>query len=218
VRRLRIRVGLAALAVVAVYAVAVGTAWGRHVDALLPRHDFGSGPEYRASGDLLEAINWLTVSAAALAIVLWALLRHGAARAVRLFAGLGGTYVLALGLSLALGHLDPLGGEARRLATGYYPSGHAAMVAALALAAVATTPSAVRPVVAVLAAAAVATVGVVIVVLHSHYPSDVIGGWALAVACMPAAVAPRRYCGGERVVRAGAPARHRRGHRRARRP
>lgn len=192
---MRTRVGLAALAVVAVYVVAVGTAPGRSIDVLLLRHDFGSGPAYRAAGQVLGAITWLTVGAAGLAIALWAMLRRGLGHACRILAGIAGTYVSALGLSLALKGVDPLGGEALRLAGGYYPSGHAAMVAALALAAVATAPANMRRIVAVLAAAAVGTVGVVIVVLHSHYPSDVLGGWLLAVAWMVAA-APRQSCGG----------------------
>jgi membrane-associated phospholipid phosphatase len=175
---------------VAVYVVAVGTARGRHVDALLPRTDFGSGPAYRAAGQLLNAITWLTVGASGAAIALWALRTHGRRRAGRILVGLGGTYASALVLSLALERADPLGADGRGLGAGYYPSGHAAMTAALALAAVAAAPATVRWIVAVLAVVAVGTVGVVIVILHSHYPSDVLGGWLLAFACM-AAVAPR---------------------------
>jgi membrane-associated phospholipid phosphatase len=195
VRRLRTRVGVAALAVVAIYVIAVGTAAGRHVDVLLLRHDFGSGPLYRAAEYLLGAITWATVGASGLAITLWALRRHGPGCARRILAGLAGTYLSALALSLALGRIDPLGGEARRVAgSGYYPSGHAAMVAALAMAAVAAAPATVRRIVAAFAAAAVAAVAVVLVVLNSHYPSDVAGGWALAVAWM-AGAASRCRCG-----------------------
>jgi membrane-associated phospholipid phosphatase len=199
----RARVGLAAVAVVAVYVVAVGTAPGRHIDVLLLRVDFGSGSAYRAAAQLLGAITWLSVGASGLAIALWALRRDGASRAGRILVGLAGTYASSLAISLALARVDPLGGEARRHAAGFYPSGHAAMVAALALAAVATAPATMRRFVAVLAAAAVGTVGVVIVVLHSHYPSDVVGGWLLAVAWMAAALEsfgggvehqPRRTC------------------------
>ncbi|HEX8156183.1 MAG TPA: phosphatase PAP2 family protein [Solirubrobacteraceae bacterium] len=192
---MRKRVGLAALAVLAIYIVAVGTAPGRHLDVLLIRYDFGSGLLYRGAEYLLGAITWLTVGASGLAIALWACRRHGLGRACRILAGLAATYLSALALSLALQRVDPLGGEARRVAgSGYYPSGHAAMVAALAMAVVATAPAATRRILAVLAVAAVATVGVVIVVLNSHYPSDVLGGWALAFAWMTAAAPPWR-CG-----------------------
>jgi membrane-associated phospholipid phosphatase len=199
----RARVGLAALAFVVVYIVAVGTAPGRHIDVLLLRVDFGSGPLYRAAAQLLEAITWLSVGASGIAIALWALRRDGAGRAGRILVGLAGTYASSLAISLVLERVDPLGGEAQRHAAGFYPSGHAAMVAALALAAVATAPATMRRFVAVVAAAAVGTVGVVIVVLHSHYPSDVVGGWLLAVAWMAAALEsfrggvehqPRRSC------------------------
>jgi membrane-associated phospholipid phosphatase len=191
------------VAVVAVYIVAVGTAPGRHIDVLLLRVDFGAGPAYRAAAHLLDAITWLSVGASGLAIALWALRRDGAGRAGRILVGLAGTYASSLAISLALERVDPLGGEAHRHAAGYYPSGHAAMVAALALATVATAPATMRRFVAVLAAGAVGTVGVVIVVLHSHYPSDVVGGWLLAVAWMAGALEsssggvehqPRRTC------------------------
>lgn len=205
VRRLRLRIGLGALAVVAVYVVAVGTAPGRHVDALLPRHDFGSGPAYRAAGQLLDAINWLTVGASGLAIALWALLRHRARCACWIVVGLAGTYASAVVLSLALEHTDPLGGEPRGLGAGFYPSGHAAAVAALALAAVAVAPRAWRPIVAVFTGVAVATVGVVIVVIHSHYPSDVVGGWLLAVAWMAPAMSRCRAASRPASTRSGVP-------------
>jgi undecaprenyl-diphosphatase len=180
------------VAVVAVYIVAVGTAPGRHIDVLLLRVDFGSGPLYKAAGHLLDAITWLSVGVSGLAIALWALRRDGAGRAGRILVGLAGTYASSLAISLALERVDPLGGEAYRHAAGYYPSGHAAMVAALALATVATAPATMRRFVAVLAAGAVGTVGVVIVVLHSHYPSDVVGGWLLAVAWMAGALGSSR--------------------------
>ena len=202
---MRLRVGLAALAVVAVYVVAVGTAPGRHLDALLPRHDFGSGPWYRAAGQLLDAIDWLTVGVSGLAIALWALLRHGARCACWIVVGLAGTYASPVVLSLALEHADPLGGEPRGLGAGFYPSGHAAAVAALALAAVAVAPRGWRPIVAVFGAAAVAIVGVVIVVVHSHYPSDVVGGWLLAVAWMAAAMSRCRAASGRALTGSGMP-------------
>lgn len=187
---------LAALAVVAVYVVAVGTAPGRHVDSLLRLHDFGSGAAYRTAATLLDTINWQTVAAGALAAVLSALWWHGPGCALRIVEGLGGVYVTQLFLSLMLARFDPLGGEAVRLEAGYYPSGHAAMVAALGWACVLAAPTAARWIIAGLVAGISASVGVIIVVLHSHYPSDVIGGWLVAVGCMAAAATHRR-CGGD---------------------
>ncbi len=79
-----------------------------------------------------------------------------------------------------------------------WPSGHATAAMTLALAAVLVAPRARRPLVAVAGGAFAVAVGVAVVALHWHFPSDVVGGylvaatWALAVAAALRALEPGR--------------------------
>jgi membrane-associated phospholipid phosphatase len=61
-----------------------------------------------------------------------------------------------------------------------WPSGHATAAATLALCALLAAPRALRPTVAALGALFVAAVGVSLLVLAWHMPSDVLGGYLLA--------------------------------------
>lgn len=63
-----------------------------------------------------------------------------------------------------------------------WPSGHTTAAAALALAIVLLSPPGRRRPVAIAAAAAVAVVGVALVALGRHFPSDVLGGLCVAAA------------------------------------
>jgi membrane-associated phospholipid phosphatase len=91
-----------------------------------------------------------------------------------------------------------------------WPSGHATAAMALALCAVLVAPRRLRPTVATLGAMFVAGVGVSLLILAWHLPSDVLGGYlvgtlwvALAVACLRAADArsqSRRLRGRVRAV------------------
>jgi len=181
-RRARATRALVGLALVALYVVALGTQAGRHLDAVPVETDVGKGPVVLTLQRLLDPIDWLTIGAASVALLLWTLRRHGARCASRMSVAMIGTYVSLLGLGLLFDRIDPLGGEAlRRLGPSSYPSGHAAVVAAVALAAVAVAPRPARPLAGALAAIVVATVGVALVVIHAHYPSDVLGGWLLAL-------------------------------------
>ena len=73
-----------------------------------------------------------------------------------------------------------------------WPSGHATAAAALALCAVLVAPSRRRPLVALLAAAFTLTVGVALLIGAWHLPSDVLGGYLMAVLWMALAVAALR--------------------------
>jgi len=181
-RRVRTMRALAALALVAVYVVALGPHGGRHLDAVAIETDVGTGAVVSALHRLLYPITWLTIGTASLTLVLWALRRHGVGCARRIAVGIIGTYGSLVVLGALFYHVDPLGGETfRRLGRSSYPSGHAAAVAAVALAAVALAPRRARPLAAVVACVVVATVGVALVVIHAHYPSDVLGGWLLSL-------------------------------------
>lgn len=172
---------LAALLFVALYVVALGTADGRRIDSDPIEYDVGSGPVVRALHDLLDPITWLTMGAASVLIVVWAYRRRGAGGAIRFAGAMTGAYVSLIVFEVLLQRVDPVGGETlRRLGEGSYPSGHATAVAVLALTAVTLAPRRARPLAAVAAGGFVVLVGVALVVIHAHYPSDVLGGWLLA--------------------------------------
>jgi membrane-associated phospholipid phosphatase len=70
-----------------------------------------------------------------------------------------------------------------------WPSGHSTAALALVLSAVLVAPPRLRPLLAVLGAAFTAAVGVALLVLAWHMPSDVLGGYLVATLYMALAVA-----------------------------
>ncbi|HWY19379.1 MAG TPA: phosphatase PAP2 family protein [Solirubrobacteraceae bacterium] len=127
---------------------------------------------------------------------------------------------LAVGLVLSLA---PLSAEALKpllahpharigdseIAAASWPSGHATAAAALALCAVLVAPRSLRPTVAALGMMFAAAVGVSLLILAWHLPSDVLGGYllgalwvALVLAGLRAADARSRST---RLGRLGAP-------------
>jgi membrane-associated phospholipid phosphatase len=95
-----------------------------------------------------------------------------------------------------------------------WPSGHSAAALALVLCAVLVAPARLRPAVVVLGGAFAAAVGISLLILAWHMPSDVLGGYlvaalwtALAMAALRASERRsrlRRFGGGVRAVRAAA--------------
>src|SRR5207237_6468526 len=73
-----------------------------------------------------------------------------------------------------------------------FPSGHATVAMALALAVVVVSPRVLRAPLAVAGAVYAAAVGISLVALGWHYPSDVLGGFIVAAAWSAAAVAVLR--------------------------
>jgi membrane-associated phospholipid phosphatase len=73
-----------------------------------------------------------------------------------------------------------------------WPSGHATAAMALALCAVLVVPGRLRPIVAALGAAFVMAVGVSLLVLAWHLPSDVVGGYLVGTLWVAVAVAGLR--------------------------
>lgn len=73
-----------------------------------------------------------------------------------------------------------------------WPSGHSSAAAALVLSAVLAAPRRVRPIVAVLGVCYAVAVGVALLILAWHMPSDVIGGYLLAGVLAALAVAALR--------------------------
>jgi membrane-associated phospholipid phosphatase len=183
---------LAVLACALVYAVALGTRWGLSADArALPGGT--SGPAWQhahvALRHAVDTIHVATVGLAAVAAALAALLRRRLDLAAVAIVTLAGANLTTHLLKPLLAHADPLGGEAARGLDASFPSGHATAAMSLALVAVVVAPRRWRGWVAVLAAGYAACVGVGLVLLFAHYPSDVVGGYLVAGAWASAMVA-----------------------------
>ena len=74
-----------------------------------------------------------------------------------------------------------------------WPSGHATAALALVLCAVLAAPARARPAVAAIGAVFAAAVGLVLLILAWHMPSDVLGGYLFATLWMALAVAGLRF-------------------------
>jgi len=202
-----------------VYVFALGTGPGRAAD----RHTLLNGPAgprwqevHDASSHLVHTIDVSSLVLAAVAIVGIALVRrlpgHAIAAAVTIVGAVGTTEVLKPGL----GALDPLGENADRAIGSSFPSGHATVAMSVTLALLVVVPPAWRPAAAVLAALYSGVVGIGLVLLGAHFPSDVAGGYLVACAWASAACAglaewTRRHpevdaVPGSRAIAAGATA------------
>lgn len=176
---------LAVLACAAVYMVALGTRWGLDADdRALPNGVSGPAWEnaHRALHRIVDTIHVASLALAGLLAVLVALRRKRRDLAAVAVATLVGANVTTAILKPLLGRTDPLGGEADRVLTNAFPSGHATAAMSLALIAVIVSPRRWRPAVAPAAAGYAAAVGVGLVVIFAHYPSDVVGGYMVATA------------------------------------
>jgi membrane-associated phospholipid phosphatase len=86
---------------------------------------------------------------------------------------------------------------AKLIGPGSWPSGHSTAAAVLALSAVLVAPARLRPLVAIVGAAFALAVGAALLIHGWHMPSDVLGGYLLALLWMSLAVAALRA--GERL-------------------
>jgi len=184
-RRLSNLAILALLGCVAVYGVALGTRWGLRMDRqALPRGV--SGPRWEhAHAALHVAIESLSVATMALvggAAILVALRRGRRDLALAATVLLVGANATTAVLKPLLGLADAFGGDALRVKSAAFPSGHATAAMSLALCTVLVAPRSWRLWVAVCASAYAAAVGVALVALVWHQPSDVVGGFLIAVA------------------------------------
>jgi membrane-associated phospholipid phosphatase len=136
---------------------------GSHDDVALYRHVSGTDlVRVRAAGGrALETIDVGSIVVVTLAIALLARRRAAAAVAV-------------IGVSIATVEL------LKWLRGDTFPSGHAAVAASLGLALALAAPPALRPLAQLVAAAYAAGIALALVVLGWHYPSDVVGSFAVA--------------------------------------
>ena len=182
----------------AVYWFGVGTAAGRDVDAYLLRR--GAQGIVEVIGDALVFLAPPAAALGALALfgMAWRAGRRG--DAIRAVAIVAAAPVVARVAKMALEDGDPLGTEAsRQLGAGFFPSGHAAIVMALCLAALLVAPWPRRRL--LLAAGVYASLlGFAIAAGRSHHLSDVYGAFLLAAAVAALGLVGRAPPRGEAVA------------------
>jgi membrane-associated phospholipid phosphatase len=180
----------AAAAAVLIYRVALATGWGFRLDSSVLGQgvDASANPRvYNATSDLLDTIDIASLAAIGFGIATIAVLRRRPASAIAAGVLIVGANITTQVLKKVLGSSDPLGSEGVRAGIGAYPSGHATVALSLALALVIVAPPALRGVTAVAGTLYASGVGIAVVALGWHYPSDVLGGFAVCAAWAAAA-------------------------------
>jgi membrane-associated phospholipid phosphatase len=187
--RLLVLIGLAALIRVAAYEV--GPLQRADVRAMDATHLYYYGTAHRVAEALVTPFDPLPYALILLVVVGAAVWRG------RLRDGLvAGWLMLAAAATTQI--LKPLVAASRPQASGVllpdnaWPSGHSTAAAALGIALVLLAPPGRRVAVAVVATAGALVVGVALVALGRHYPSDVLGGYCIAGAWGAAAWAVTR--------------------------
>lgn len=195
--------GLSVGALALVYLVALGTTRGISFDATaVARIDPATRPRaYEATSELLHTIGVESLVLLGGGIVAVALIRGRFAQALAAGAVILGAGLTSQALKPLLGELDPLGGEAARALPGSFPSGHATVAMSIGLALMLVVPPTVRLLAAVLGAGYAAAIGVGLMALSFHYPSDVVGGYLVAAAWAAVAAGGLRLWTARRAAR-----------------
>ena len=168
---------VAALGVALVYLVAVRTARGRDLDDAAEGNLSEGSPAFDETSDLLDTISVSSLALLGLAIMAVALLRGRPRLALGAGAAVLGANVTTQYLKSALDRPGPFGPE-----PGSYPSGHVTVAMSLAMALVLVAPPALRIAATLLGTAYAVGVGVAVIALDWHRPSDVIGAYLVCVA------------------------------------
>jgi membrane-associated phospholipid phosphatase len=166
------------LGFVASFFVALHTARGLHYDDALFRRVSGSQlvPVETAGERALGTIDVGSLLAGAAVLAFLALARGRVARALAAVA-LVGTSVVSVEL---LKHgLPRLAGALPAGRPPTFPSGHTAVAVSLGLALVLAAPPVLRPLAAVAGATYAAGIGLSVIALGWHYPSDVVGSFCV---------------------------------------
>ncbi len=171
----------------ALYAIAVRTAWGQHLDtaALRGRHVLSAG-DIRVAQRLHTTVDLASITLFGAAILLVALIRGRRRLAIGVAAIIVGSTVTTELLKRVLGRprlaaVDPL----KHAAT--FPSGHTTIAMALCVGAMLVAPLRLRGGIATLGVIFTAMIGCSLVITASHRPSDTIGAM-LVVTIWTAAV------------------------------
>jgi membrane-associated phospholipid phosphatase len=169
--------GAAALGVAAVYLLAVRTAEGRRLDDAA-KGDLSEGSRaFDETSDLLDTISFSSLALLGAAIMGVALLRGRPRLALGAGAILIGANVTTQLLKAVLDRPGPFGPE-----NGSYPSGHVTVAMSLAMALVLVSPPALRVAATLIGTAYAVGIGVAVIAIDWHRPSDVIGAYLVAVA------------------------------------
>jgi membrane-associated phospholipid phosphatase len=199
---------LCALGFVATFLVALHTGRGLHDDAALFHHVYGNTAlPVRAAGaarTLLLGIDAAFVAVAASLLAVLSILQKRFGRAVAAVA----IVVCSVGSVEALKHgLPRLSAAIPAGRVPTFPSGHTSIAVSLGLALVLAAPSVLRPAAALVGAAYAAGVGLSLILLGWHFPSDVVGSffvcgfWAAAIAAaLPRTVARPAISGAGALV------------------
>jgi hypothetical protein len=168
-------------ALVVVYAVALLTAPGRRLDVSVFERVSGAGLEQvdRISSRALDTIDVATVLLAGALLFLLAFARRRRRRAAVAFVVVAAAIATTEALKPLLGLLGRVEAPGRPYVDSF-PSGHATVALSIGCAAVIAAPRVLRPAVAAAAAAYATIIGVALVALASHLPSDVLGGYLVA--------------------------------------
>jgi membrane-associated phospholipid phosphatase len=164
-----------------VYVLALGTEHGRHIDAGAVFFASQGGPRvHNAAFDVIRSIDIGTLALAGTAMLGLAVLRRRVGTALVGAAALLGATATAEILKRLLGSVDPLDGEQTRLIRHSFPSGHSTIAMSLGLALLFLAPRGLRIWVGLAGSLYATAMGVSLIVLRSHYPSDVLGGFLVA--------------------------------------
>lgn len=185
-RRLSNLAILAVLACALVYVIALGTHLGLRLDRDALPHGALHNPRWEhahaALHVVLESLSVATMAIVGGAAILVSLRRGRRDLAIAAAAILVGANVTTTILKPLLALADPLGGEPLRAKSGAFPSGHATAAMSLAMVTVLVARRQWRLWVAAAASTYVAAVGVGLIALVWHQPSDVVGGYLVSVA------------------------------------
>jgi membrane-associated phospholipid phosphatase len=181
------------LGLAATYLVALHTDAGARRDLSLYREvsGYASYPVRAAGARALRTIDVGSVAVALALLLFVGAVQRRAARAVAAIV----VVVLSVGTAELLKHGLPHvahGLPGGREAT--WPSGHTAVAVSLGLALVLASPAVARPTAALAGAAYGAGIGLSVIVLGWHFPSDVVGSFFISGfwACVAARVVPER--------------------------
>jgi membrane-associated phospholipid phosphatase len=179
---------LALVGIAAIYGVSRGTDAGGHLD----RHGLLEGFEgarfgtaHAASERFVRTVDRGALVVAGLAIGAIAIARRRLRVGAAALAAIAGANVSTQILKPLLGTIEPF--DAARHLPAAFPSGHATVAMSVALALVLVVPSASRPLAALFGAGYAAAMGVGLLALGWHYPSDVAAGYLMATAWAAAA-------------------------------
>lgn len=204
--------GAAAVALVALYTLALGTEVGLHFDDAAISGAYGQATIPRIH-EVTSSLLW-TVDIASLAllgcgIVGVALIRRRADLAIGAVAVIVGANLTTELLKPLLSRVDPFDGEAARQLRATFPSGHATVAMSLGLALVLVVPRRLRAAAALAGGGYAAAIGISLLALGWHYPSDVAGAYVIAAGWAALAAAGLSAFQRERPRRPAADARRR---------